>query len=54
VEAELSKSGVPFRAIGAVTAQADLSITTGASVFAWPVAMLNETFEGAMPSLMEG
>ncbi|MEI7929479.1 MAG: phosphoribosylformylglycinamidine synthase subunit PurL, partial [Verrucomicrobiales bacterium] len=54
VEAELSKSGVPFRAIGAVTAQADLSITTGASVFAWPVATLNETFEGAIPSLMEG
>jgi hypothetical protein len=54
VEAELSKSGVPFRAIGAVTAQADLSITTGASVFAWSVATLNETFEGAIPSLMEG
>jgi phosphoribosylformylglycinamidine synthase len=53
VEAELSKSGVPFRAIGAVTAQADLSITTGTSVFAWPVATLNETFEGAIPSLME-
>jgi phosphoribosylformylglycinamidine synthase len=54
VEAELSRSGVPFRAIGVVTAQADLSITAGASVFAWPVATLNETFESAIPSLMEG
>ncbi|MCX6958759.1 MAG: phosphoribosylformylglycinamidine synthase subunit PurL, partial [Verrucomicrobia bacterium] len=52
VEAELAASGVPFRKIGEVTAKTDLSIKTGTNAYTWPVASLNETFEGAIPSLM--
>jgi phosphoribosylformylglycinamidine synthase len=54
LEAELTKSGVPFRKIGEVTAKADLSIKTGANSYSWTVASLNETFERAIPALMEG
>jgi phosphoribosylformylglycinamidine synthase len=53
LETELSKSGVPFRKIGEVTAKADLSIGTGASSYSWKVAALNETFENAIPLLMD-
>ncbi|MEI6376447.1 MAG: phosphoribosylformylglycinamidine synthase subunit PurL, partial [bacterium] len=53
VEGELKKSGVPFRRIGEVTAKTDFSIKTGTNAYTWPVASLNETFEGAIPSLME-
>ena len=52
VESELTSSGVPFRFIGTVTADPDLSITSGASVFTWPVANLNDTYEKAIPLLM--
>jgi phosphoribosylformylglycinamidine synthase len=54
LDAELMKSGVPFRKIGEVTAKAELSIKTGANSYSWKVASLNETFESAIPSLMEG
>ena len=54
VEAELSKSGVPFHRIGSVTSSGDLTITTGASDYCWPVAELSEVFESAIPALMEG
>ena len=54
LNAELMKSGVPFRKIGEVTAKAELSIKTGANSYSWKVASLNETFESAIPSLMEG
>jgi phosphoribosylformylglycinamidine synthase len=54
VESELKSSGVSFRFIGTVTAVPDLSITTGASVYTWPVRDLNDTFEKTIPSLMEG
>lgn len=54
VESELSNSGISFHKIGAVTAGPDLTITTGASVYNWPVVVLNEKFETAIPSLMEG
>ena len=53
LETELSKSGVPFRKIGEVTAKADLSIGTGANSYSWKVAALNETFENAIPLLMD-
>jgi len=51
--AELAKAGVPFRCIGIVTAEPELSITTGESIYAWPVNSLVEVFENAIPSLME-
>jgi len=54
LEAELSKSGVPFRKMGEVTAKADLLIKTGANAYRWRIADLNEIFEGAIPSLMGG
>jgi phosphoribosylformylglycinamidine synthase subunit PurL len=54
LEAELAKSGVPFRQIGVVTGGSDLAITTGKDVYSWPVATLNGVFESAIPSLMEG
>jgi phosphoribosylformylglycinamidine synthase len=54
LEDELKKSGVPFCLIGEVSENTDLSIQTGASVYSWPVSSLNETFEKAIPSLMEG
>jgi phosphoribosylformylglycinamidine synthase len=54
VESELKSSGVSFRFIGTVTAVPDLSITTGASVYTWPVRDLNDSFEKTIPSLMEG
>jgi len=53
LETELSKSGVPFRKIGEVTDKADLSIGTGANSYSWKVAALNETFENAIPLLMD-
>jgi phosphoribosylformylglycinamidine synthase len=53
LEKELSTSGIPFRKIGEVTGTADLSIKTGADAYNWKVASLNETFERAIPSLME-
>jgi phosphoribosylformylglycinamidine synthase len=53
LEKELAASGVPFRKIGEVTAKADLSIKTGANAYNWSIASLNETFEGAIPKLME-
>jgi len=53
LEKELAASGVPFRKIGEVTAKADLSIKMGENAYAWKVASLNETFEGAIPKLME-
>ena len=54
VETELARSGVPFHRIGTVTGQSDLTITTGASEYSWPVAGLFDVFESAIPSLMEG
>jgi hypothetical protein len=54
LEKELSTTGVPFRKIGEVTAKADLSIKTGANSYNWSVSLLNETFEVAIPKLMEG
>jgi phosphoribosylformylglycinamidine synthase len=54
LEKELSATGVPFRKIGEVTAKADLSIKTGANSYSWSVSSLNETFEVAIPKLMEG
>ena len=53
VEAELAKSCVHFRKIGEVTDKADLSIKTGGNCYSWSIDSLNETFEGAIPSLME-
>lgn len=53
LETELSGSGVPFRQIGSVSGAAELQIATGASVYNWPVATLEQTFEKAIPSLME-
>jgi phosphoribosylformylglycinamidine synthase len=54
LEKELSTTGVPFRKIGEVTAKADLSIKTGSNSYSWSVSSLNETFEVAIPKLMEG
>jgi len=54
LEKELSTTGVPFRKIGEVTAKAELSIKTGANSYSWSVSSLNETFEVAIPKLMEG
>ena len=54
LEKELAVSGVPFRKIGQVTANADLAIKTGANAYSWKVSSLNESFEGAIPKLMEG
>jgi phosphoribosylformylglycinamidine synthase len=54
LEKELSTTGVPFRKIGEVTAKADLSIKTGVNSYSWSVSSLNETFEVAIPKLMEG
>jgi len=54
LEKELAATGVPFRKIGEVTAKADLTIQTGANAYSWKVSSLNDTFEGAIPSLMEG
>jgi len=53
LEAELAKTGVPFRQIGTVTDKPDLQIATGASLYNWPVAELSGVFEEAIPSLME-
>jgi phosphoribosylformylglycinamidine synthase len=53
LEKELAATGVPFRKIGEVTAKADLSIKTGANAYSWKVASLSETFESAIPNLME-
>jgi phosphoribosylformylglycinamidine synthase len=53
LEEELKRSGVPFRKIGEVTSKAELSIKTGGNSYNWKVASLNETFEGAIPKLME-
>jgi phosphoribosylformylglycinamidine synthase len=53
LEKELSASGVPFRKIGEVTATAELSIKTGSSTYLWNLGSLIETYEGAIPKLME-
>jgi phosphoribosylformylglycinamidine synthase len=53
LQKELASTGVPFRKIGEVTAKTELSIKTGANSYNWKVAALNETFEGAIPKLME-
>jgi phosphoribosylformylglycinamidine synthase len=52
VEAELVKSGISFRGIGTVTGGSDLTITTGTSVYNWPVKALQEIFESTIPNLM--
>jgi len=54
VETELAGSGVSFSRIGVVTNRGDLTITTGASEYSWPVSGLAEVFESAIPNLMEG
>jgi phosphoribosylformylglycinamidine synthase len=53
LEKELAATGVTFRKIGEVTSKADLSIRTGANAYSWSVASLSESFEGAIPKLME-
>ncbi|MEI6322142.1 MAG: phosphoribosylformylglycinamidine synthase subunit PurL [bacterium] len=54
VEAALAQSGIPFQQLGTVTQQPVLGITTGDSTYQWSVTELNNHFESAIPSLMEG
>lgn len=53
LESEFMNGGIPFHKIGEVTARTDLTSKTGSNSCNRNVAALNETFEGAIPKLME-